>query len=77
VATFGTKTQSSRATASTLVFSARTPDPRHVSIQTMRRDETMRRDGATKTEDTVSIILDTYGDRLTGYFFHAERSDRS
>jgi hypothetical protein len=50
-------------------FQCKDPDPRHVSIHTMRRDETMGRDGATKTDDTVSIILDTYGDRRTGYFF--------
>ena len=53
-------------------FQCKDRDPRHISIQTMRRDETMRRDGATKTDDTVRIILDTYGDPLTGYFFHAE-----
>src|SRR5256885_995447 len=35
----------------------------------MRRDETMGRSGATLTDDTVSIVLDTYGDRRTGYFF--------
>jgi hypothetical protein len=50
-------------------FQCKDPDPRHISIHTMRRDETMGRDGATKTDDTVSIILDTYGDRRTGYFF--------
>jgi len=50
-------------------FRCKDPDPRHISIHTMRRDETMGRDGATKTDDTVSIILDTYGDRRTGYFF--------
>ena len=57
-------------------FQSKDPDQRHIFIQTMRRDETMGRDGATKTDDTVSIILDTYGIRLTG-FFHAGRSDRS
>src|SRR6266699_3626205 len=50
-------------------FICRDPDPRHLSIHTMRRDETMGRDGQTKTDDTVSIVLDTYGDRRTGYFF--------
>jgi hypothetical protein len=50
-------------------FRCKDPDPRHISIHTMRRDETMGRDGATKTDDTVSIILDTYGDHRTGYFF--------
>ena len=50
-------------------FRCKDPDPRHISIHTMRRDETMGRDGTTKTDDTVSIILDTYGDHRTGYFF--------
>src|SRR5215813_6716715 len=50
-------------------FLCKDPKPRHISIHTMRRDETMGRDGATKTDDTVSIILDTYGDHRTGYFF--------
>ena len=50
-------------------FSCHDPDPRHISLHTMRRDETMGRDGETKSDDTVSIVLDTYGDRRTGYFF--------
>src|SRR2546430_16551899 len=29
----------------------------------------MRRDGDMTGDDTVSIVLDTYGDRRTGYFF--------
>jgi len=29
----------------------------------------MRRDGDMADDDTVSIVLDTYGDRRTGYFF--------
>jgi Domain of unknown function (DUF5916) len=50
-------------------FTCRDPDLRRLSIHTMRRDETMGRDGETKTDDTVSIVLDTYGDHRTGYFF--------
>src|SRR5215813_11481268 len=50
-------------------FLCKDPKPRQASIHTMRRDETMGRDGSTKTDDTVSIILDTYSDRRTGYFF--------
>src|SRR6266704_1436049 len=50
-------------------FQCKDPDPGHISIHTMRRDETMGRGGGTKTDDTVSVILDTYGDRRTGYFF--------
>src|SRR5713101_4266959 len=50
-------------------FQCKDPDLGHISIHTMRRDETMGRGGGTKTDDTVSVILDTYGDRRTGYFF--------
>jgi len=45
------------------VFTCKDPDPRHIAIHTMRRDGDMAGD------DTVSIVLDTYGDRRTGYFF--------
>src|SRR3954470_11318939 len=44
-------------------FTCQDPDPRHIAIHTMRRD------GELKGDDTVSIVLDTYGDRRTGYFF--------
>jgi hypothetical protein len=50
-------------------FECNDPKPRSIAIHTMRRDETMGQDGQTKTDDTVSIVLDTYGDRRTGYFF--------
>jgi hypothetical protein len=50
-------------------FTCIDPHPGHIAIHTMRRDETMGRDGATKTDDTISIVLDTYGDQRTGYFF--------
>jgi hypothetical protein len=50
-------------------FACKDPHPNRLSIHTMRRDETMGQDGQTHTDDTVSIVLDTYGDRRTGYFF--------
>ena len=50
-------------------FECKDPQPNRLSIHTMRRDETMGQDGQTLTDDTVSIVLDTYGDRRTGYFF--------
>jgi hypothetical protein len=34
---------------------------------------TMQRDGAAEGDDTVSIVLDTYGDRRTGYLFQVNR----
>ena len=37
--------------------------PRRIAVHTMRRDAVMTGD------DTVSIVLDTYGDHRTGYFF--------
>src|SRR5205807_3601327 len=50
-------------------FQCKDPHPDRLSFHTMRRDETMGQDGQTHTDDTVSIVLDTYGDRRTGYFF--------
>jgi len=50
-------------------FECKDPHPKSLAIHSMRRDETMGRDGTTLTDDTVSIVLDTYGDRRTGYFF--------
>src|SRR5438132_5378556 len=44
-------------------FTCKDPDPRRIAIHTMRRD------GDLTGDDTVSIVLDTYGDRRTGYFF--------
>ena len=38
------------------------PDPSRIAVHTMRRD------GDMKGDDSVSIVLDTYGDRRTGYF---------
>ncbi len=39
------------------------PEPGKIAVHTMRRD------GSLSGDDTVSIILDTFGDRRTGYFF--------
>src|SRR6266581_6095301 len=44
-------------------FTCRDPHPERIAIHTMRRD------GDVTGDDTVSIVLDTYGDRRTGYFF--------
>ena len=44
-------------------FTCKDPDPRRIAIHTMQRDGDMTGD------DTVSVVLDTYGDRRTGYFF--------
>ena len=44
-------------------FTCKDPDSRRIAIHTMRRDGDMTGD------DTVSVVLDTYGDRRTGYFF--------
>lgn len=44
-------------------FMCKDQDPRRIAVHTMRRDAEMLGD------DTVSIVLDTYGDRRTGYFF--------
>src|SRR3989454_4228466 len=44
-------------------FTCKDPDPRRIAIHTMQRDGDMTGD------DTVSIVLDTYGDHRTGYFF--------
>src|SRR5262245_425127 len=44
-------------------FVCKDPNPRRIAVHTMRRDGDMAGD------DTVSIVLDTFGDRRTGYFF--------
>ena len=44
-------------------FACKDPNPQRIAVHTMQRDADMIGD------DTVSIILDTYGDRRTGYFF--------
>lgn len=44
-------------------FNCHDKHPERIAIHTMRRD------GDVTGDDTVSIVLDTYGDRRTGYFF--------
>jgi hypothetical protein len=44
-------------------FLCRDPEPSKISVRTLRRDGEMNGD------DTVGIVLDTYGNRRTGYFF--------
>jgi len=44
-------------------FLCRDPEPGKIAVHTMQRDGTMAGD------DTVGVVLDTYGDRRTGYFF--------
>jgi len=44
-------------------FLCKDPEPRRIAVHTMRRDAVMTGD------DTVSLVLDTYGDHRTGYFF--------
>jgi len=39
------------------------PDPTRIAVHTMQRD------GSMKGDDTVSIVLDTFHDRRTGYLF--------
>ena len=44
-------------------FECDDPEPGKISIHTMQRD------GSVHGDDSVTIVLDTYGDRRTGYFF--------
>ena len=50
-------------------FECKDPHPNSIAVHSMQRDQTMGISGGTLTDDTVSIVLDTYGDRRTGYFF--------
>jgi hypothetical protein len=43
-------------------FSCKDPNPSHVAVHTMSRDDLMRGD------DKISVVLDPYGDHRTGYF---------
>lgn len=44
-------------------FTCHDPNPNAIAIHTMRRD------GDESGDDTIAIVLDTYGDRRTGYLF--------
>jgi hypothetical protein len=50
-------------------FTCKDPDPRRIAIHTMRRD------GDLTGDDTVSIVLDTYGDRRTGTFSRSTQAE--
>ena len=44
-------------------FLCRDPEPQKIAVHSMTRDDPMTGD------DSVSIVIDTYGDKRTGYFF--------
>ncbi len=44
-------------------FECTDPDPRSIAVHTMQRD------GKLEGDDTVAVVLDTYGDHRTGYLF--------
>src|SRR5215469_5487017 len=44
-------------------FICHDPEPQRIAVHGMQRD------GDLSGDDTVSLVLDTYGDRRTGYFF--------
>jgi len=44
-------------------FTCHDPEPKKIAVHTLQRD------GDVSGDDSVSIVLDTYGDRRTGYFF--------
>ena len=46
-------------------FECTDPDPAAIAVHTMQRD------GNVEGDDTVAVVLDTYGDRRTGYLFRA------
>lgn len=46
-----------------VAFECLDPDPAAIAIHTMQRD------GRVEGDDSVAIVLDTYADRRTGYFF--------
>jgi Domain of unknown function (DUF5916) len=44
-------------------FQCTDPDPNAIAVHTMQRD------GKVEGDDSVAVVLDTYGDHRTGYFF--------
>lgn len=44
-------------------FECADPEPKAIAVHTMQRD------GRVEGDDTVAVVLDTYGDHRTGYFF--------
>jgi len=47
-------------------FVCKDPNPRGIAIHTMQRDQNSE---DAKGDDTVSVVLDPYGDHRTGYLF--------
>src|SRR5438034_6502889 len=47
-------------------FVCKDPNPRRIAVHTMQRDQNSE---DAKGDDTVSIVIDPYGDHRTGYFF--------
>jgi hypothetical protein len=47
-------------------FVCKDPDPRRIAVHTMQRDQNTE---DAKGDDSVSVVLDPYGDHRTGYFF--------
>lgn len=47
-------------------FTCKDPDPRRIAVHTMQRDQNS---DESQGDDTVSILLDPYGDHRTGYLF--------
>jgi len=58
------------ATSDKLYFGFLCRDPEHKRVAV----HTLQRDGDVSGDDSVSIVLDTYGDRRTGYFFQINAS---
>jgi hypothetical protein len=56
--------------ANTLYFGFECADPHPVQMAA----HSMQRDEADEGDDTLSIVLDTYGDRRTGYLFRINRA---
>jgi Domain of unknown function (DUF5916) len=46
--------------------SCKDPNPRQIAVHTLQRDQNSE---DSKGDDTISIVLDPYGDRRTGYLF--------
>ena len=50
-------------------FECTDPDPDAIAVHSMRRD------GDVASDDSVGIVLDTYGDHRTGYYFRVNAAD--
>ncbi len=49
-------------------FQCTDPDPKAIAVHSMLRD------GTSEGDDTVSVVLDTYGDHRTGYLFRVNQA---